>query len=166
MIHKIAFGGKMGVGKDFAVEYLINKYSGSKLSFAKPLYDILRFAQETCGFEQEKDRQFLQFVGTEWARTKNPDIWIEKLHKSTIPNQNCFISDLRFPNEFYSLKKHGWICVKIIRKHQENREGTGSINHSSESLLESINNTEWDYIIENNGTSHEFYKKLDEIISN
>ena len=80
MVHKIAFGGKMGVGKDFAVEYLRNRYSGNKLSFAKPIYDILNFAQKTCGFREEKDRQFLQFIGTEWARQKNPDIWVEKLH--------------------------------------------------------------------------------------
>ncbi len=165
MVHKIAFGGKMGVGKDFAVEYLMNKYSGNKLSFAKPLYDILHFAQKTCGFREEKDRQFLQFIGTDWARQKNPDIWVEKLQESVVPDENCFISDLRFPNELHSLKKNGWICVKIIRKHQENREGTGSVNHSSESLFESIQNSEWDYIIENNGSPDDFYTKLEEIIS-
>ena len=35
---KIAFGYKMGVGKDEACSYLIKKYGGEKISFASPLY--------------------------------------------------------------------------------------------------------------------------------
>ena len=42
---KIAFGGKMGTGKDCAVKYMINKHTGVKLSFADPIYDILHY---TC----------------------------------------------------------------------------------------------------------------------
>ena len=62
---KIAFGYKMGVGKDEACSYLIKKYGGEKISFASPLYDIQHHAQRVCGFEEEKDRQFLQFIGTQ-----------------------------------------------------------------------------------------------------
>lgn len=165
MVYKIAFGGKMGVGKDFAVDYLIEKYSGNKLAFAKPIYDILHFAQEVCGFEHEKDRKFLQFIGTEWARQKNSNIWIDKLHNSVIPTENCFVSDVRFPDEFYSLKENGWICIKILRDHQKNREGTGSTKHSSEAMIDVIADEDWDYIIENNGTQEELQEQLHKIIS-
>ena len=160
MVYKIAFGGKMGVGKDSAADYLIEKYSGNKLSFAKPLYEILHFSQEICGFEKEKDRKFLQLVGTEWARHKKSDVWINKLYSSVIPNENCFVTDVRFSDEFYSLKAHGWKCVKIVRQHQDNREGTGSITHSSELMLDNIPDEDWDFIIENYGTEKEFQDKL------
>ena len=161
MVYKIAFGGKMGVGKDFAVDYLIEKYSGNKLAFAKPIYDILHFAQEVCGFEQEKDRKFLQFIGTEWARQKNSNIWIDKLHNSVIPTENSFVSDVRFPDEFYSLKENGWICIKILRDHQKNREGTGSTKHSSEAMIDIIPDEDWDYILVNNGTKEDFREQID-----
>ena len=62
---KIAFGYKMGAGKDTAVDYLKQKYGGTHLSFAGPIYTILENAQHICGFPVEKDRQFLQFIGTE-----------------------------------------------------------------------------------------------------
>ena len=74
---KIAFGGKMGTGKDTCVNYLIKKYGGVKISFSDSIYDILYYAQNVCGFKKEKDRKFLQWIGTEWAREKNPNIWIE-----------------------------------------------------------------------------------------
>ena len=165
MVYKIAFGGKMGVGKDFAADYLIKNYSGNKLAFSKPLYDILHFAQEICGFENKKDRKFLQLVGTEWAKQKKSDVWINKLFSSVIPNENCFITDVRFSDEFYSLKKNGWKCIKILRLHQENREGTGSITHSSELMLDMIPDEDWDHIIENYGNEKEFQYKLNLFIN-
>jgi hypothetical protein len=81
---KIAFGYKRRVGKDTSCDYLIGKYGGIKLSFAEPLYQILYFAQDICGFEHSKDRKFLQFVGTEWARTINSDVWAELLVKKVV----------------------------------------------------------------------------------
>jgi len=160
----IAFGGQMGAGKDTAVDYLIERYDGKKISFAGPIYDILSFAQKTCNFPQEKDRGFLQYIGTEWARQKNPNVWIEKAINSVEINNNNFISDLRFINEFNSLKKNGWKCVKIIRlSHLENnRVGSGTMTHPSELELNLISG--WDLIIENNGSLEEFYNKLDSVM--
>jgi len=163
---KIAFGGKMGVGKDCAVEYLLSKYHGNKLSFAAPLYDILHYAQEKCGFPIEKDRKFLQFVGTEWAREKDSNIWINTVLKSVYPNKNYFLSDIRFPNELSTLKNNGWVCVKLLRSHNiSNREGTGNLNHSSEILLDTVSDLDWDFIIDNNEDLLQFYTKLDKIVN-
>jgi hypothetical protein len=161
---RIAFGYKMGVGKDEAVSYLINRYWGTQVVFAQPIYDILHFAQQRCGFAFEKDRKFLQFVGTEWAREKDKNIWIKLALESTPEGGNAFISDLRFYNEMKILKENGWVCVKINRDCQESRKGTGNQEHSSETELDSVNDTEWDYIIENNGTLLEFYRNLDNLV--
>lgn len=163
---KIAFGYRMGVGKDEAVSYLTQKHKGIKISFSEPLYDIMYYAQDKCGFPREKDRKFLQFIGTEWARSKYNNVWVNIVTNKNYPkNENFYISDLRFPNEFKALKNSGWTCVKIVRSLQENREGTGSCSHSSETALDDIQDKEWDYIIYNVGSLHEFYSKLDYIVS-
>ena len=162
---KIAFGGKMGTGKDTCVNYLIKKYGGVKISFSDSIYDILYYAQNVCGFKKEKDRKFLQWIGTEWAREKNPNIWIELTLKNYPKNENVYCSDLRFKNEFKSLKDDGWICIKLNKDIKNNKRfGTGDINHISEHDLDTINDDEWDYIIENDGSLLNLYDKLEKII--
>jgi hypothetical protein len=169
---KIAFGHKMGVGKDTACSHLINKYGGKHLSFAMPLYDIQRYAQQKCGFLEEKDRQFLQYIGTEWARNKDPDVWVRLALQDHMQDENIFLSDLRFKNEFYALKKDGWFCVKIVRPQEnqenqvQNRKGTGRNDHESETSLDAIDDKEWNYIIYNDKSIQDFYNNLDNLYLN
>lgn len=165
---KIAFGYKMRVGKDTAATYLHKKIGGKQISFASPIYDILYYAQTRCGFPTYKDRQFLQYVGTEWARNKDPDVWINIALKEAKNEENAFISDLRFPNEFETLKKNGWICVKIIRNYSEDFEGVGNGSHihTSETALDGLLNEHWDYILYNNSTLDNFYTQLDKLVDN
>ena len=170
----IAFSGKMGSGKDEAAEYLKEKYSGTKYSFAKPIYDILHYAQFICGFEYKKDRKLLQFIGTEWARNIDKDVWVKiallniesaKESAKESSKENFFITDLRHLNELKALKEHNWICIQIKRDAIDlDRAGTGNINHSSELELENISADHWDFVIENNGTLSEFHQKLDDIV--
>lgn len=166
MVLKIAFGYKMSAGKDTAVEYLINKYDGRKISFASPIYKIMDFAQRVCGLPTKKDRRFLQLVGTDWGRNINSDIWINlALDEARKSAENVFISDLRFPNELNALKKDGWVCVKINRNQIESgRVGSGTHTHLSEISLENTPDNEWYTVIDNNGTKEEFYAKLDKIV--
>lgn len=163
---KIAFGCKMGVGKDTAVKYLIEKYGGEKIAFSTPIYDILHYAQSLCGFSDEKDREFLQYIGTEWGRRKDPDVWVKLALKNVSEtNTNIYISDLRFLNEFDYLKNNGWKCVKIVRKPLNDRKGTGSETHISETSLDNQPDDRWDYILTNNGTVEEFYESIDNMIT-
>jgi dephospho-CoA kinase len=167
---KIAFGYKMSTGKDTCVDYLIEKYGGKKYSFSKYLYDILYYAQSICKFNQEKDRKFLQWIGTEWGRNIDKDIWV-KLFLEDIKNdekngvKNFFCSDVRFLNEFEALKKNGWICVKLVRRiENDERIGSGNETHISEYELDSLPDDKWDFTIENNGSLEDLKKKLDNII--
>jgi hypothetical protein len=156
---KIAFGYKRGVGKDTSCDYLIKKYGGEKLSFAQPLYKILHFAQTVCSFEQTKDRKFLQFIGTEWARSINNDVWVNLLVEQTKKykdNRNIFVSDLRFQNEFKALKDHGFICVHLKSLKDSPTEGYN--NHSSDMDLDNFDG--WDYTIENYSSLEYLYHQL------
>lgn len=161
---KFAFGGHMGVGKDESVKYLKNKYKGTHISFAQPLYDIMKYAQTIAGFPLEKDRKFLQWVGTEWGRNIQSDVWVNAALRKTPVEGNVFISDLRFVNEFEALKDNDWVCIKLVRDHPDGREGTGSTEHISEHVIDSIPDDRWDYIINNNGTLDMLHRKLDHIV--
>lgn len=156
---RIAFGCQARVGKDAACEYLNAKYGGKVLHFSDSLYDILHYAQNTCGFSKSKDPGFLQWVGT-WARNIEDNVWIRQLMSKVPDTENCFIGDLRYLNEFLELKKAGFLCVRIIRT---NRTIDRDATHSSEN---SLLNGEWDAIIENNGSIEEFYAALDALIEN
>ena len=160
---RIAFGCQARVGKDTAVKYLIDSHEGVKLSFASPIYDILTHAQTTCGFSVEKDRKFLQWIGT-WAREKDSDVWVKCLMSKVTnlpPNTNIFVSDLRFPNEFKALKKAGFTCVRLVRVAEDVEFGSGSPGHVSETALLKHH---WDFILENHGTVHELYSGLDYVL--
>ena len=141
---RIAFGCQARVGKSTGVQYLIQNYGGSELSFARPLYEILYFAQKKCGFDLQKDRKFLQWVGTQWAREKEPDIWVNCLLRElkTSHEENIYVSDIRFPNELEALKKEGFTCVRIIRNNSTTESSTST--HVSETSLTGLPLTEWD----------------------
>ena len=168
---KIAFGYKMRSGKDTCAKYLIDKYGGEKISFSKFVYDIMYYAQSICGLKTEKDRKFLQWIGTEWGRKQDPDLWLNLTMKDisetyknyeTCENENVnlYCTDVRFINEFQRLKKEGWHMIKIHRDMSESVE----TSHISECELDSVNDDEWDFVIANNGSLKKLYNKLDEII--
>jgi hypothetical protein len=163
---KIAVGYKAGSGKDTFCDYLLQKLkkTSCKIGFANPIYDILFYTQRKCNFPTEKDRQFLQMIG-DWGRSKNKNIWIELALEKSKGYELVLLSDLRFVNEFYSLKNNGWFNVKIINDNiSSSRIGNGSNNHSSETELEIIHDASWDYIIYNNGNIQEFYEKIDKML--
>ena len=157
---KIAFSFKMRSGKDTCVDYLIEKYGGRKITFAKPLYDALYKVQDTFNLPQEKDRKFLQMVG-DWAREKDNDIFVNlALNLSnSFSNDNKFCNDLRFLIEYDALKKDGWTCIKINRN-----TNLPPSEHRSETELEILKDEDWDYIIDNNGTLEDLYNELDRIV--
>ncbi len=126
MALRIAFGCTARVGKDTACAYLIKKYGGGRISFAEPLYELLYHCQDFLGFPKQKDRKFLQWVGTEWGRAQDNDIWVKKALEKLDNHQNFFVSDLRFPNEVKALRKQGFVLVQLIRPDVESDAGNTS----------------------------------------
>ena len=157
---KVAFGGIMGAGKSSAAQYLAEKFGGKVISFADPIYSIMYHAQSVAGFAPEKDRGFLQTVG-DWGRARDPDVWVKViLARSAELHSSVFIGDIRYENEFRALKREGWTCVKLVAEPLPGREGTGSATHSSETGLDGLSDSEWDYVLRNDRTDG-FYRELD-----
>lgn len=166
---KIAFGCEARVGKDTSAAYLAELLDGRRtgsmqyatriLSFAEPLYNILYHAQDVCGFERGKDRKFLQWVGTEWARTIKSDVWVNLLigQVNNMMHRDIIVTDVRFADEFEALKKLGFKMVRLTRTEKSEHVPTHASETSALDLM-------WDAIVINDGTLEELYNKLDQLI--
>lgn len=142
MITGVGFTGKMMSGKDTCASYLTNvilKWKGpnyiiNKFAFADSLKDIcmnyLGLSKHECYDQEGKEafnefwgmtnREILQRVGTEAMRNGfHPDVWAkitELKIKESVDNGEFFIvTDVRFPNEAETIRKHGGIIVEVIR---------------------------------------------------
>lgn len=92
-----------------------------------------------------KQRALLQWWGTEYRRSQDPDYWVKKLMKR-IAEENpdvALIRDLRFPNEFEAIRGSAGYCVKVVRVGFQ----SDVPEHSSEQALDFLPDLEWDAII-------------------
>ena len=156
----LAFGCEARVGKDTAVEYLITKNGGLKTSFASPLYDIQEYTHKRLGLVPQKDRRFLQIIG-DWGRQKNSHLFINVLLREIDHTKgNIYVSDVRYPNEFFSLKNRGFTMVRLTRKNRFVSADQKIAAHSSENSLQDY---PWDVILSNDKELPNLYTKLDRV---
>ena len=114
-------------------------------------------------------RLLLQLLGTKCGRNIiHPNIWVNSLmseyfcvQSDLAPNgidcPNWIITDMRFLNEMEAVKKRGGITIRINRNLEESKD-----QHESETELD---NVEFDYVIDNNGTIEELIEKVREILT-
>lgn len=174
--------GKKGSGKDTTADYLISKYNFIKKSFADPLKKackelFLLSDEQLYGKEKEipdnrwyncTPRIMLQYVGTDLLRDQlniimpelNKNIFINHFklwyNKEKDFNKYIVIPDVRFINEMETIRELNGIIIKIERNNNNDDM------HISEKEMEQI--TLFDYIIDNNGTKNDLYKKIDSLI--
>ncbi len=139
-------------------------------------------------------RQFLQEVGTDVMRNViHPNFWVNALFVDYKPTYNAkhpitvdtapnwIITDVRFPNELQAIKDRGGVTIRVNRlsvepsiKDENWYKGLKSYNmlsksgeislknlHPSETALD---NAEFDYIIDNNGTIEDLIVKVKDIL--
>lgn len=136
-------------------------------------------------------RLILQLLGTECGREiLHPNIWVNslfsdykgkefRLNSDELVYPNWLITDMRFPNELKAVKDRGGITIRVNRDFVTNilddgqrvmvQRGImiGEENlhiekpHPSETALD---NAEFDYVIENNGTLEELIEKVKVIL--
>jgi len=156
---RIAFSGKMQVGKTTSAEYLVRKYGFVKLSFAGKLKEIARdlFPEQ---FEcEQKPRKLLQDLGMK-MRDIDQDVWVNyvlRIVRSLPKESNIAIDDLRFMNEYKALKNEGFFVVRILR----DVPPSPLDNHPSEKEVEQM---PYDLLLLNTGTFDRLYEKLDKIM--
>lgn len=172
----IAFNGGYGSGKSTAIRILKEEYSPFKITttvkFAEVLYEmqeVLYKMIEPVYYRPDdfiKDRKLLQFLGTEFGRSLDKNLWvklwIDKV--KSFPNHYTIVcDDCRFDNEAEAVKALGGVIIRIDRPDNgaHAQGGTGITNHASE---QGINPALIDYTIVNNGTLEEFKDSLCKVL--
>ena len=175
----VAFGHKKGVGKNTAAKFLNTylrcetSFCTQQASFADKLKEIAYqlyswsglkpgIFYETHRYKKEVKLPKLDLSPREiWIQIGNklreiyPATWINYLIKNNKSNQILIISDLRFINEAKAIQDTGGLLIKI------NRDVPRGFDSAE---IDLDNWTNWNLIIDNNGTFEDLNKKVIELI--
>jgi hypothetical protein len=131
-------------------------------------------------------RLMLQLWGTEVCRKGfHDDIWIASLeNKLRTSRDDVVISDCRFPNEIQAIKQQGGLVIRVVRGPEPhwydaamsaNRGPDGNSTWSiSRQKLQKLGihasetswiGTEFDAVIDNNGTLDHLYSQLNDLLA-
>lgn len=180
MIRIIGISGKARMGKDYTgkiLQLLLQKQIDTDMGF--PTWEIKKFAgklkqtvslltglseedlEKSSVKESHLDgwnmtvREMLQKLGTESIRLGlHKDAWILALFSDFYKHSNWIITDVRFPNEADAIKSRGGLLLRVNRD-------VPTLTHISETALD---NYDFDYYVDNNGTKEELEKQLIKIV--
>jgi len=127
-------------------------------------------------------RWVLQYWGTEVCRKGfHDDIWIASLeNKLRNSKDSVVISDCRFPNEIQSIRNAGGLIIWVTRGQlphwydfalEANQTGSNIALNELKRLKIHASETAWvgtnfDHIVENDGSIDDLYKQIQLVISN
>ena len=157
---KIALNGKIGSGKSWLSEKLVKDHDYFQNSFASRIKEL---AIELFGMNG-KDRDLLVEFG-EKMKTIDSHVWIKRTMEECKGKADVVIDDLRFRDEYVTLKGDGWTLVKIEIPEEErvqnihSKYGTEAHTHLkySESYTETdlMDDSHFDLILRNKETMYE-----------
>lgn len=165
-------------GKSTVAEIL--KDQGYKtVSFAKPLKDmtvrflmgfgyskgdaerIIKDKNYVVGEVDLRIRDIIQKLGTEWGREQiHKDVWVRMWEARQRLFPFVVVDDMRFPNEYAMVKKHGGLMIRVQR---DEAMQVSVENHASEGGLDTF---EFDHLIYNNGTIEELRYEISAVMPN
>ena len=119
-------------------------------------------------------RLVLQLWGTEVCRKGfHDDIWIASVeNKLRKEEDNIVISDCRFPNEIRSIRQAGGRVIRIVRGPEPDWFSLAKFNpHKMKETYPGVHaseyswaGTDFDIVIDNNGTIQELYEQLKNLV--
>lgn len=120
-------------------------------------------------------RELLQKLGTEAMRDGlHTNVWVNALFSDYVPvvkewdefgndtlveYPSWCITDMRFPNEMEAVKERGGITIRVNRDN-----GTRAIDTNPHPSETGLDNVEFDYVIENDGTIEDLIEKVRTIL--
>ncbi len=167
----IAFTGGYGSGKSTAIELLRKSTTADikLVKFAAPMYDMQEYIYNRIEAAYRrpkdfvKDRKLLQWIGTEFGRSLDKDLWLKIWKAEASVNLSIgtlvVCDDCRFDNEAEAVKEMGGIVIRLIRPDNSDHAlgGTGFQNHASEA---GISENLVDFTVVNDTTVEELKNKL------
>jgi len=137
---------------------------------------------QRMGMPHLTPRWVLQYWGTEVCRQSfHDDIWIASLENKLRKTQdNVVISDVRFPNEVKAIKNAGGFVVRVVRGEEPIWFDTARLACQGDKMaleamtsIHKVHASEWawadtdfDLIVDNNGTIDELFKQSESLIKN
>lgn len=191
-MYKIAITGKANTGKNTISKLLFQelKLSSAKyLAFADPIKEMIQIAYPELpkewlygSSELRKNivpgafkngvpltvRQLLIDIGNDFGRAYKPDIWLrnfdDRLNKTLkskkkVKPQAIIVTDCRFRNEFDHLKSLEFYQIRLLRNEH------AKINDISETNQDGIADSEFNYVVHNNGTLESLQEDVKKIVS-
>lgn len=122
-------------------------------------------------------RLLMQLLGTEAGRNIiHPNLWVICTMSEYNPDSKWIITDNRFPNEVKAVKNKNGLTFRIERDfnlrfpeyqnleevHAKDIDLYTQLTHFSETALD--NHTEFDYVIQNNGTVLDLIQNVEQIL--
>lgn len=153
----IGISGKLGSGKDYVTDFLINEISQKynivpdHRKFAEKVKEITAIVTnkplETMYTHEGKNAviaafnttagRMQQIIGTEIFRAYDTDFWIKATMSDYEPNMSIIVSDVRFKNEADYILNLGGILIRLNGDPMDIRKNTTrDINHPSECNLD------------------------------
>lgn len=176
----VGIGHRKRVGKDTATAMMISMLramdiQAARAAFAAKVKDIAYQLYGWAGvmpeefYERYPDernlivpaigktvRQIWIDIGTPAMRANVYDrTWIDYLMHNLPVAQVIFVPDLRFPNEFDEIKKHGGLCIKIVRSAIKDTDDVADCALKDE--------TRWDHVVQNDNGIYELRHPLQEV---
>lgn len=176
MIPVIGVNGRAQHGKDTIVQILHDLYGYERVAFADILKNVAYNSKaeiptvfgheridklvDAIGWEDAKKnqyvREFLQGLGVAGRLYLAEDVWVAAAYHNAPKGKLLAISDMRFPNEFQSVKDRGGITIRVTRP------GIPSVNeHISETALD---NHAFDYYLTNDETVADLAQQVIEVV--
>jgi len=158
---RIAFAGKMQVGKTTAADHLVLRHGFWKYALADPIKQIARRDFDWDGEKDERGRRLLQEIGTV-GRAYDPDLWLrrlaERLQDDAPPR--AVVDDVRLAREVAFLERLGFTVARIVRPAHRIATATSGDRARHETEIE-LDDVAFDVTIDNGGTFDELYAGLD-----
>ena len=166
----IGLSGKQRSGKDTFADFLVELYGFKKVSFANPIKELAvnyfgLNPVEVYETKPEKVRIILQDIG-KIGRKVDDLFWVKKtLDKfDNFDDIDVVVSDVRFINEAEYIKSKGGIIVRI-ESSRDIRASRGLLTGENDISEIELDNYDFDYVINNEGTIEEFYDAITQLMN-
>lgn len=184
-MYKIAISGKANSGKNTLAKMIQKecKIPFEMVAFADPIKKIAKIMFPNIdnkhlfgsskyrnsiisdALDENKNpltvRQLLKDIGTKLGRSYKDTIWLDRFDETCAefdPSQSIILMDCRFLNEFNHLKNKNYYLIRI------KRDNDIVDTHVSESAQDAILDSQFDYVIDNNGSKKDLLNEVKKIV--
>jgi hypothetical protein len=162
---RLAFAGKMQVGKTTAADYLVRRHGFVKYALADPIKEIATTGFGWDGAKDERGRRLLQEIGTV-GRNYDPEMWLQpldaRLEREDPPR--AVVDDVRLAREVAFLASRGFTVARIDRPVEPVFAPSSSDQSSHETEVE-LDEVAFDVTIDNSGTFEQMFAQLDALVA-